>query len=52
MSLDDWTKPDLEAFIITMFASMCLGFLSAPFGVTMIIGLCVYVGLRLLQGMK
>ena len=52
MSLDDWTKPDLEAFIITMFVSMCLGFFSTPFGVTMIIGLFVYVGLRLLQGMQ
>ena len=52
MTLDDWTKPDLEAFIIAMFVSMCLGFFSASFGVTMIIGLCVYVGLRLLQGMQ
>ena len=52
MTLDDWTKPDLEAFIIAMFVSMCLGFFSASLGVTMIIGLCVYIGLRLLQGMQ
>jgi hypothetical protein len=52
MNLDDWSKPDLEAFIITMGASMALGFFSTPFGVTMIIGLCIYVGLRLLQGMQ
>jgi hypothetical protein len=51
MTLDDWTKPDLEAFIITMCVSMGLGFFEVSLSTTLTIGLMLYCGLRYLQGM-
>ena len=52
MSIDEWTRLDLHAFIITMFVCGLLGFFEVTFGTTAIVGLTLYVGLRLIQEMK
>jgi hypothetical protein len=52
MSIDEWTRLDLHAFIITMFVCGLLGFFEVTFGTTAIIGLALYCGLRYLQGMR
>ena len=52
MSIDEWTRLDLHAFIITMFVCGLLGFFEVTFGTTAIVGLALYVGLRWIQGMK
>ena len=52
MRADEWTKLDLHAFIITRFVCGLLGFFEVTFGITAIVGLALYIGLRWIQEMK